>query len=546
MIVVSAEDPDVVFAVPESRPGWCIVSRGNRFILTPLDPRAKIKVNGQPVQQRALKAGDEITVEDATYVVSAARVSSDAGVPVGNAPTGGDAQVGRAAPPKSDEDQFIEAGGDVVGIDMSPPAQEVGDGVADLLDDVIEAWEEDEKPAWAGGGGGKEPRERRKPKRQERERSGRRREAIKSDDGHIDIGASIKDRIRKVDIETLAKSKQHIKLLKMDVIEELVEAAVTETAARMGHALDEDARNKMLQETVEEFQSRLAAFTAEKEGMAEKNAAMEAELARQRRMLDEAKQAKVSKDQFTVSNEGIIDLEKQFARLVDGAKGKHGLDDALHDQLAAMVQGLLDSERAKIAAKTEGAQSEAIRLLEKKVARLAGSLSDAETDRDKALRLAKALEQAGGKGIASIMQAGLEEGDPDKARKLELMKVIFDENKRIRDAMGDKAKGTPKAEREQKRKTRILKRAEQEVLQEKKKTQWVEAATAPAEFEVPKKPKIAPLSPQEAGLDPDDMPWQPGMSFKSEPVDDDDDERDVPMITEYRKFEPPPLERKKS
>lgn len=543
MVVVSAEDPDVVFAVPESRPGWCIVSRGNRFILTPLDPRAKIKVNGQSVQQRALKAGDEITVGDATYMVSAARVKSDAGVPVGNAPTGGDVLTGPA--PKTDEEQLIEAGGDVVGIDMSPPAQEVGDGVADLLDDVIEAWEEDEKPAWAGGGGGKEPRERRKPKRQERERSGRKRQAIKSEDGHIDIGASIKDRIRKVDIEELAKSKQHIKLLKMDVIEELVESAVTDTAERMGHHLDEESRNKMLQETVEEFQSRLAQFTAEKEGMAEKNVAMEAELARQRRMLDEAKQQKVSKDQFTVSNEGIIDLEQQFSRLVAGAKGEHGLDDALHGQLAAMVQGLLDSERAKIAEKTEGAQSAAIMLLEKKVARLSGSLSEAETDRDKALRLAKALEAAGGKGIASIMSAGVEDEDPDKEKKLALMKHIFDENKAIREAMGKDVKATPKAEREKKRKTRILKRAEREVIEEKKTEQWKEAASAPAEYEEPAKPSIAPLSPQEAGLDPDDLPWEPGMSFKSEPIDDEEDERDVPMLKDYKKFEPPPLERNK-
>ena len=76
MIVASAEDPEVVFAVPESRPGWCIVSRGNRFILTPLDPRAKIKVNGQNVQQRALKAGDEISVGEVSFTVSAARVQA--------------------------------------------------------------------------------------------------------------------------------------------------------------------------------------------------------------------------------------------------------------------------------------------------------------------------------------------------------------------------------------------------------------------------------------------------------------------------------------
>ena len=95
-------------------------------------------------------------------------------------------------------------------------------------------------------------------------------------------------------------------------------------------------------------------------------------------------------------------------------------------------------------------------------------------------------------------------------------------------------------------KTRILKRAEREVIEEKKTTQWKEAASAPAEFEEPAKPSIAPLSPQEAGLDPDDMPWQPGMSFKSEPIDDDEDEeRDVPVLKDYKKFEPPPLERKK-
>ena len=442
--VGSAASPDVLFAIPEEHPGWCVVPRANRYVLTVLDPRAKVRLNGQPVDgQKTLKAGDEITVGERSFRVEAEKVlaKDDAAARVGVAPDEAEALRRRAADPNrkanSDTRAFMEADdGEVVAIDMSDASKQQDEAVQDLIDNVVDAWGETDKPIWAGGGKGTGEQDKSKPKPEVRRRPTPK-AGLKRGDGPLDVGQSIKDQVKRVDIEALARSKkQHVKLLRMDVIEGLVQAAVQDTAERMGTELNEDARNKMLRETVEEFQSRLASFTAEKAGLEAQKLNVQRELDRAQRMLEDERKKTVKADQFTVSEGGIADLEKQFERMVKNASKNTGFGQEFEAQLHAMVQGLLDAEREKIAEQARQAQSSAIAVLEKKVSRLAGGMEEAEKERDRAVRRAQALEAAGvGKGIASVMEAGISDDDEDKARKLELMKTIFEENRALRDVL---------------------------------------------------------------------------------------------------------------
>lgn len=551
--VGSAASPDVLFAIPEEHPAWCVVPRANRYVLTVLDPRAKVRLNGQPVDgQKTLKVGDEITVGERSFRVEAEKVlaKDDAAARVGV--VGDEAEaLQRAADRKANSETraFMEAGdGEVVAIDMSEASKPQDAAVQELIDDVVEAWGQDDKPIWAGGGKATADKDKPKPKSEVRRRPTPK-AGFKRGDGPLDVGQSIKDQVKRVDIEALARSKkQHVKLLRMDVIEGLVQAAVQDTAERMGTELNEDARNKMLRETVEEFQARLASFTAEKAGLEAQKLNMQRELDRAQRMLEEERKKTVKADQFTVSEAGVADLEKQFERMVKGAAKGGKLGRELEAQLQQMVQGLLDAEREKIAEQARQAQSSAIAVLEKKVARLAGGMEEAEKERDQAVRRAKQLEAAGGGGLVTSMQVGIADDDEDKARKLELMKNIFEENQALRGHLKNVGK---------KMHTRML-RAKEIKAEEAKRAavvahheladavfQEAHATMPEAPREAPAEPSVTPLRGTEAMFDPDDLNWKPGDKIVSAEAElAGDEERNVKVMKSYKKFEPPPLQRK--
>ena len=106
--------------------------------------------------------------------------------------------------------------------------------------------------------------------------------------------------------------------------------------------------------------------------------------------------------------------------------------------MRSVVSRLLDDERDKIREQAQQAQNDKVALLEKKVERLASSLQNAEGERDRAQRRAQALEASGGLPLRNIMTVGLDQGDPDRERKLALLKEIFRLNKEIREELASK------------------------------------------------------------------------------------------------------------
>lgn len=373
-------------------------------------------------------------------------------------------------------------------------------------------------------------------------------------DGKIDVGASLRSRAKEVNAAELAARHDKVRVLNMRTIKELIQDAVKEAMTLLGGSIDEAERTRLLQEAEEQFQERLKAFNAEKQGLEAQAKELGSQLERAQRLLEEERKKSIEADQFTVSEAGISDLEGRFKRLLEHAIVAKNAGPELAEDLRGMIAHLLDSERAKVAEREQEAQNQAIALLEKKIGRLANSLEATEKERDQARRMAAALEASGG-GLRNVIDAGLDDEDPGKARKLELLKVVFEQNTEMREAM--KAKGLavptgparPAASKESAGETAPSEAPDEAgalVASSAGAVEMVaaEELSAANDGDLPEE-ELAGGSYDDLS-DPDDEVWTPGMSFSQDVKGDNEDEGAddaVKKITGYAAFEPPPLER---
>lgn len=380
-------------------------------------------------------------------------------------------------------------------------------------------------------------------------------------DGKLDVDMSIRAHSKRVSAAELAKKADTVRILNYSTIRGLIDDSVAEAMNLVGAKLDEKERKALLKEAEDEFKARLEGFKAEKAGLEAQAANLRSQLEKASNVLQEERGREVQSSSFTVSEQGMEDLEANFMRMLKNAVTGEGIPKSLQGQLQAMISGLLDAEREKIAEQAKSAQSEAIALLEKKVRRLAGGLEEAEAERDRQSRRAKALESAGGRGIANVADAGLEEDDPDKERKLELLRAVFEQNRALRESLGQEmrtfeevqAESKKRAEAEKARKAEEREALRREMAEDKAAEDGGESEPDPQEAGADSSAAGADADeddepfedPYSELIDPDDEVWQPGMSFKSEPdVGEEDDDRDIKKLENYKKFEPPPLERK--
>jgi hypothetical protein len=128
----------------------------------------------------------------------------------------------------------------------------------------------------------------------------------------------------------------------------------------------------------------------------------------------------------------MLELERRLARMLDRGMQAGGVSGQLEADMRAVVARLLDDEREKISARAQEAQSDRIKLLERKIGRLAHSLEATERERDAARQRAQALETSGGYPLHNALAPGLDESDPQKEKKLLLLKQILEENKTMR------------------------------------------------------------------------------------------------------------------
>ena len=383
------------------------------------------------------------------------------------------------------------------------------------------------------------------------------RQNVLSEDGKLDVGASIRNSAKTVSASELAERHDKLKVLNMSTIKSLISAAVAEAVEQLGGALDAKEKERLLKEAEDGFKERLESFKAEKKGMEEQAKRLRDQLDRAQELLEDEKKRKIEKDQFTVSDSGIANLEKQFERMLSKASKTGSMDNEFEDNLRKLVNNLLDDEREKIAEQARKAQDESIKLLERKVQRLAGSLQDTEKERDAARRHANELAKSGGGGgsVQNMYDVGLADDDANKEAKLALLKDIFAQNKEMRDHMaktGKKVEGRKRPPKPQKTDEQIAaEKAEAEAAKEADEAAQADSDAAAAEATQAAETAeadSADLADDGEITDPDDMPWEPGktVNIEDELGDDDEDEDAGPVkkivVTD---FEPPKLERKK-
>ena len=352
----------------------------------------------------------------------------------------------------------------------------------------------------------------------------------------IDLREHIRKKAKRVKSADLASRIDVVQVLDMKTIRSLIQEAVEDSVALLGPSLREEERKRLVEETEESFKERLAVFRSEKAGLEEGTRLLQEKLEQAQAILEAERRSVVSSRQFTVSEGGMVELEQRLGRALDHAiRSGQKPGPELERDLRSMVSRLLDDEREKIRAQAEEAQSDKIALLEKKVERLASSLQSAEKERDVARRRASALESSGVIAFGNVMEAGLDEEDPDRELKLKLLEQIVAFNKEVRQQLVSAGRAIP---------TRVRPAAAPAPA--------ASPETAPAEQDaVPSQAAAPPLSPEpeeappapaaaegaeseEPGgdppradaegesdppqVDPDDMPWVPGAVVKEAQV----------------------------
>lgn len=273
--------------------------------------------------------------------------------------------------------------------------------------------------------------------------------AVVGKDGRMDIGASIRSHAKTVRASDLASRHERVRVLNMATIKSLIQEAVEEAASHLTRSLGEAERKRLLEEAEEGFQERLKSFQAEKQSAEERNKRLNEQLESARRLLEDERKRSIQADQFTVSDEGLGEIEDRFKRLLDRTLSAGTVPADVEEELRKVIARILDSEREKIRAKELEAQNAKIELLERKISRLAGSLEESEKQRDDAQKFAAFLESQGGGALRNVYEAGIKGEDPNKEKKLALMKKILDENRALRQSLGidlTEVKDEPKKE----------------------------------------------------------------------------------------------------
>jgi hypothetical protein len=354
------------------------------------------------------------------------------------------------------------------------------------------------------------------------------------------VSARILRSARTVSASELAARHDKVRVLNLSTIRRLIKESIQDSLADLNRGYTSDDEAKLMAEVEQRVNEAMKSFKAEKADLAARSEKLQAQLEEARKQLENEKKRKIDADRFTMSESGVADLQQRFDRMLQAAIRANGVNDALAAELQQMVAHILDKEREKIAEHARAAQQDAIALLEKKVQRLAASLDETSKDRDRSRRRLAAIEASGG-GLRNIMEAGLDDDDPDKERKLDLMKEIFKQNQEMREQYKAKFGELPKG--------RAKPAAPAAAATDAAATAPADAAVAAtAAAVVAEAAPAVETSPAETDSDettpddntptvnPDDEPWSGPPPKAAE-----DDERSVKRVTAYKDFAPPPL-----
>ena len=235
-----------------------------------------------------------------------------------------------------------------------------------------------------------------------------------------------------------------VTVLDWDRIEELISRAVEEALQRRGIELSPDARRSVNQEALEAFhrlveQRDQLAESAQslEEERNELNANLEAvrgQLDRARGELDVERTRRISADDVLIAPDRFERyaerLATELARVADGGEDPSDLPDSLRD----VAQRLLAQEREQAMTRARAQQEERVQLLERRIAKLQGTLDRTE-DVVKKLRDAREVDP----GIESIYREvqGLDAKDNRYEEKKGVLEDIFKLNVSLREVLAE-------------------------------------------------------------------------------------------------------------
>lgn len=259
----------------------------------------------------------------------------------------------------------------------------------------------------------------------------------------LDIGRALESRSRMVRTSKIAAQRDSVRVLKLDVVRELIEAAVDEALAASPASIDEEERQRLLEESEHRFQELLAREKAEKQDLASQRESLAERLERARGQLETELGRSIGVQTFTLSDQGILEIERRIGERLDRAIARGSVTPEFERELRGVVEGLLDRERERLRELAQQAQNDRVSLLEQKIARLARSLDETVRDRDRIRERARALESAGGT-VHNVYQPGIDGEDPEKQRKLAVLAELVRENHDLRRSMEESGRGIPR------------------------------------------------------------------------------------------------------
>ncbi len=249
--------------------------------------------------------------------------------------------------------------------------------------------------------------------------------------GQQDILAKIHQRVKSVRSADLAARHEHVRVLNIMQIKGLIRESVDEASHELDKAWSEAQRKSIFEEAEKTFQGRLQELDAEKLSTDKRLSALAEQLEAAQKVLEEERSRKIQGDQFTVSPSSLELIEGKFRRMLEHYASEGKVAPELEQELRNVIATVFDQERQRIRELELLAQNDRIKLLEGKIKRLSHSLEEAERQRDEFQEWASHAEG----GLRNIFTAGIKAEDPNKQRKLALMKEILAINRDIRKSL---------------------------------------------------------------------------------------------------------------
>jgi hypothetical protein len=269
---------------------------------------------------------------------------------------------------------------------------------------------------------------------------------------HPDLESALRSRSRLVRTSAIAAQRDSVRVLNLSAIKDLIQDAVEDALRESDRSLDEKETRLLIEQSEQRFREKLTEFENEKADLQSLVQGLSGRLDRAQELLGREKNRQVEREQFTLSEAAMIDLEASLGAMIDAAVDSGKVAPALEAELRVAMERSLDSERERIRLQEEQARNENIQLLERKVGRLARSLDEARQERDHAresVRRAESRDSAGFSGGSGgkIIEAS-DGDDPLHGRRRALLMELMQENKVLRREISSRKKNSQITERD--------------------------------------------------------------------------------------------------